>query len=510
MRGYRIQRENKRLDSFEQLNVELSNIPLYQKCIGERFFFGAMPASEADAFLTQYVLHRYGRYNLNRVLLEHIGSGKPVRYSLTGTWIRKLQDEGYVVRRWASCFLWWVELVKLWGGGVFKFTILVRGSLSGYVPAKRPYSYFVGLSAQSIKKSTPESPQYNIRNWYQNLDVRYRKGIFSHNVSCVSDDEATQYIKSPFIPLPGLGSFILFLFQGICLMGISGLNLLVGRQATAILLSEAIMAAYMRLVRKEDMAADYFFHHTYWLHRPLWTYEAEKKGANPYLYFYSTNCERFKRSDGYPEYDISCWHKMRWRNLFVWDSYQEEFVKKHLGNQVNCISTGAIYFTDSEANSSNIPDNCITVFDVQPFRESLYQPMCEPLEYYVYGTANSFLHDINSVVSKSQHKIVFKRKRNIGNKVDKRYKFYLEKIEKESTVFQMVDPDIHAIKLIEKSKAVVSMPFTSTSILAKEMKKPTVFYDPLNMLCKDDIGSHGIEILSSREELAAWINNLDK
>jgi polysaccharide biosynthesis PFTS motif protein len=136
--------------------------------------------------------------------------------------------------------------------------------------------------------------------------------------------------------------------------------------------------------------------------------------------------------------------------------------------------------------------------------------MCEPIEYYVYDTAKRFLHDINSVVSKSKHKIVFKRKRNIGNKVDKKYKFYLEKIEKENTVFQMVNPDIHALKLIEKSKAVISMPFTSTSILAKQMKKPTVFYDPLNMLCKDDIGSHGIEILSSLEELEAWINNLNR
>jgi polysaccharide biosynthesis PFTS motif protein len=201
---------------------------------------------------------------------------------------------------------------------------------------------------------------------------------------------------------------------------------------------------------------------------------------------------------------------MRWKFFFVWDSYQEEFVKKHLGHQINCISTGAIYFTDSEVNSSEIPDNCIAVFDVQPFRESLYQPMCEPIEYYVYDTAKRFLHDINSVVSKSKHKIVFKRKRNIGNKVDKKYKFYLEKIEKENTVFQMVNPDIHALKLIEKSKAVISMPFTSTSILAKQMKKPTVFYDPLNMLCKDDIGSHGIEILSSLEELEAWINNLNR
>jgi polysaccharide biosynthesis PFTS motif protein len=515
LRGYRKQKKNNRLDDLEKLSFQLSQISLYKSSSAHSFFFCEMQKHEVDAFLTQTVLHRYARYNLNPVILRSVGSGKSIRYPLCAEWIKKFQIEGYKIHSLACSLLWYIEILKLFMFGLQKFLLLLHGVVANVVsnkkkrPFTKSYSYFFGINAQCIKKSELDNTQYNLRRWFENLDVIYPKGVFTHSVKNSINDPDAQFIDSPFLPLRNLTSFLKFFFHGVGLIIISFFSLLKGRQAYAILLSDVVMSRYMRFMEEKDIAVNYFFHNSFWLHRPLWTYEAEKKGAESYLYFYSTNCERFKREEGYPQYDISCWHKMLWNNFFVWDVFQEKFIKKHLGNNVKCISTGPVYFTDSIFPLPDVSEDFIAVFDVQPFRSVIYEQLCEPLEYYTHTTAIKFLDDINYAVSKSNFgKIVFKRKRNVGDKVDKRYLRHLEKIESENETFEMVNPEIHAVKLIEKAKAVISMPFTSTSILAKEMNKPTVFYDPLNIICKDDIGSHGIKILTSRDELTLWLKNI--
>ena len=52
------------------------------------------------------------------------------------------------------------------------------------------------------------------------------------------------------------------------------------------------------------------------------------------------------------------------------------------------------------------------------------------------------------------------------------------------------------------------MPFTSTALIARELNKPTCYYDPTEVILKDDRAAHGIEIISGREELALWLDSV--
>ena len=61
-------------------------------------------------------------------------------------------------------------------------------------------------------------------------------------------------------------------------------------------------------------------------------------------------------------------------------------------------------------------------------------------------------------------------------------------------------------QVIEQAIAVISMPFTSTALIAKEMGKPSIYYDPMGRLQRDDRAAHGIPILSGIEELEEWIS----
>ena len=71
-----------------------------------------------------------------------------------------------------------------------------------------------------------------------------------------------------------------------------------------------------------------------------------------------------------------------------------------------------------------------------------------------------------------------------------------------------MDPDLSPIQVIENSIAVISMPFTSTALIARELGKPSVYYDPSGLLQKDDRAAHGIPILSGQKELKDWMSNL--
>ena len=68
-----------------------------------------------------------------------------------------------------------------------------------------------------------------------------------------------------------------------------------------------------------------------------------------------------------------------------------------------------------------------------------------------------------------------------------------------------IDPDTSAYELIEKCSAVISMPFTSTAHIARELGKPSCFYDPTGLIERDDRAAHGIPIMIGRLELQAWL-----
>ena len=100
--------------------------------------------------------------------------------------------------------------------------------------------------------------------------------------------------------------------------------------------------------------------------------------------------------------------------------------------------------------------------------------------------------------------MVLKRKRDIGSWAHPRYRALIRQFAR-STQFLAVDSDVTAIRVIEKCKVVVSMPFTSTALLGRALGKPSIYYDPQGVVQKDDRAAHGIPIVAGADELNAWM-----
>ena len=103
--------------------------------------------------------------------------------------------------------------------------------------------------------------------------------------------------------------------------------------------------------------------------------------------------------------------------------------------------------------------------------------------------------------------MLWKRKRTLGAMAHPRYRYFSERLSEQEHVV-LVDPDISAFRVIESSYAVISMPFTSTALIARALGKPSIYYDSTGRLQRDDRAAHGIEIISGPEELKDWLSKV--
>ena len=87
---------------------------------------------------------------------------------------------------------------------------------------------------------------------------------------------------------------------------------------------------------------------------------------------------------------------------------------------------------------------------------------------------------------------------------------YVSEINRISNEYEFlnIDPSIPAELIIAKAKAVISMPFTSTALVAKHLGKPSIFYDPSGLVLKDDPAAHGVMVINNKVDLIDWLNKI--
>lgn len=515
MRGYRFLKESNQLGLIAAVKNELTNTRFGKiDRNASRLFFGA-GAAQAELITRQYLLTRIGGIGLNKALLYSLGAkGYPVIYPMPKLWQQVVARHGFPVAR-MRCSLAWAGYVGIfWVYGMLSTVRQLFVSLCEIIrpqsPALGRYVYFVGLIAGNLPQSCRDGRSYDIISWYvhwkgktDNIDV------LSHGVANAKACNVGGFsvVFSPHVlpPLCTLDGLVQFIGWGLVTILLSVLDLFRGRWWHLMLLVESAKAAMARFQIPDKLARDYMFHNSGWIYRPLWTYEAEKKGSRIVFYFYSTHCESFKCPEGYPM-QVGSWQAVNWPRYLVWDEYQADFVRRAVGETVNIKVVGPIWFHDSAIEMPELPAGFVAVFDVQPHRSSRYQilGLCAPQEYYIPRTVNQFLLDIHTVIRECKGIMVHKRKRNIGKMLHPKYENLVKILKEEDDVFS-IEPDISAIKVIEGCSVVISMPFTSTALLGRELGKPSIYYDPHGVVQKDDRAAHGIQVLCGKDELRNWL-----
>ena len=517
MRGYRLMKKTNQPDIIVRVKHALKHFVLEQSVanLSVEFYGAAMPRAEIS--VRQYLLNRLAGMKLSMELTR--SRAKPISevvFPMPPEWRQILVENDFKVPQFKNKLVWQTYVIANLIYGIVMFTkILVSSAVSLINSAKlKPvrFVFFDALIPSALPNKASDHSSHDVMSWYLKW-TRETKNFdaFCHGLQGISPtmvgDTKIFAVKGPVAPLDRLDSLIKFFAWGAVAVVKAFGDAIRGQWVHAIMLKEAVKAAQARFQQPERLARAYLFHNSSCIYRPLWTYEAEKHGSAISLYFYSSNCEPFKRPNGYAKFSNDYYEVMSWPHYMVWDNYQAEFIRRSVCERAKVELVGPIWFTASLEVLPPLPLATIAVFDVQPVRASFYQRFGIDFDYYTPSNATSFLADCHAASKACGATMALKRKRKINALVHPVYESFVDRLSKKCG-FVAINSDIEATRLIEKSIAVVSMPFTSTALLARDLGKPSAYYDPHGMIQRDDRAAHGISILIGPEELQAWLANV--
>ena len=514
IRGHARLKDTNKLDKIHNLKRELAT---YKLKILDRNFSSLimgdyLSPDMMEQSIRQYLLTRLANYTINEQLILNLeNKNHKIVYPLPKEWITILENNDFRVAKKLSAIYWHAYLIALVGYSFLLFIkILFRSILTILKSVKldESYIYFSNLTSLNIPKANSKHKSYDVISWF--LRHSSNKSSFKnvkHDAKKSIDIQINgiNIYESKNGPIPNLNNwkcFFIFLFWGISVIMIALADIVRGKWWHSFILNQAILAKQASLLDSKFLAKEYFFHNTNQTYRPLWTYVAEKNGSKITLYFYSTNIETLNINPTY------YWKCMSWPMYLVWDKYQSKFLERSLGSPQNAKIVGPIWWSDNaDSHFPNISsDRTIAIFGVTPHRHSRYCLYAEEIDYVVPETCNRFIQDILDAAEKLNMKCLIKEKRDLTSEViHPKYNNFLKKTLENNNNITLIDSEVAPNRMINYSSATISLPFTAPAIIAKEMGKPSCYYDPTGMLNENHHGSHGVTLVNNKEDLYNWI-----
>ena len=514
-KGYRILKSTNRLDFIDNLKIKLTNTLIDTRINKTNFIKIDSNIVPLEICVRQFILQRFIGIDFNKEILATIADKKKkFVYPLPKEWLNILQLNGINTNNLICNLFWYYQVFKFWLIACYELMYQIIVSFN-FIISSSPKSvanfiHFDSLGIENIPTKSG-SFDYGIFSWYSNKYDTKNIEYFTHTVPVkneiiLNDKIKTKYLSRPFYPILTFSSLLIFFYNSIFRIMISFFLVFKGEWWNALLLRDSMFSKIIDLNQNAGIAKRYIFNNSKWIYRPLWTYTAEKHNSEIFFYFYSTNIERFK-AESKTTPICNSWNLMSWSNYIVWDNYQADFIKNVSIFPYKLDVAGPVYFVFANEVDIDIENNSIAVFDIQPVKSTFYESLGISKEYYVPEVANPFLNDVFESITTLNYPIAFKRKRNIGKLAHYKYVSEINRISKEYH-FLNIDPSIPAELIIAKAKAVISMPFTSTALVAKHLGKPSIFYDPSGFVVKDDPAAHGIMVINNKVDLMDWLNKI--
>jgi polysaccharide biosynthesis PFTS motif protein len=460
----------------------------------------------------QYILLYLTGTKLNAILLKFLSTNESIVIPLPDEWLQTLTDNNIKVSKFLSKIFFLFFALKQYIIGVLQFfSYLIKNLLYQFKKkeiSRESFSYLMYLHTDCLPPRDGSS-NYNIIEWYLKWDGK-AEGItqIQHGVK-VSDyyHSETLISNSSYIPkIENAYKLLLFALWGISSIFIALFNLLIGRLQYCIMFREAIENKIISLTRNSHLAREYLFNNENMFYRPLWTYTAESKGSKITYYNWAASFGDFLGPHGYPPAEIGE-RIQNWPNILQWAMPYGKYLQSILvstSSEVKIVDP--IYYCDFGSESYKSDKPLISIFDVTPQRTYFMDVLVPSVEYRTYIVGKKFLEDIYEIATQNGFNLLWKRKRNYSARHHKAYIKFAEEFSKRPGVIS-ANPRSSAFHVVQQSKAVISVPFTSTALIAESFNIPSVYYDPSKILFNEDRAAQGIPLVSGKEELKNWFQS---
>lgn len=498
-------------DLINEIRNEIANHQIVIKnSVIENSFFSKN--TNIQLVFHQYLLSKLLGTMFNRIVLFNIYRNKKIIYPLPIAWLKIIENSGLKVSYFWSVCCFYLFVIFSFLAGIFSFFQHLFTN-SKRVKLNQKYTYFFDLNHQCFP-SKNDDHSYDVISWYSKI---YQKTVVNslddkvivHSVSDVTNynyvGHDIVYARDHFPRISLINLFFKFIPATIYTILIVFFTF---RIRNIILLKEIIDMYVFKFGEDNAIADHYFFSFTNLLYRPLWTYTAEEKEANLIFYFYACNIsnykEKFKKYSTVPEF----FQVFSWPKYLVWNNHHAEYINKLIKYPSDIEVVGPIGYQDSPVPIEKLNKPALLVFDIQPFKLTYSIPVsCGAQKHrYDYKVRVDFYNDIHDICNELGIDLFFKRKKN-NPRTHKGYMSFIKSFIKNDNVFE-INPDVSAFRLCKKFDVVLSMPFTSTAVIADFYGKKSIYYDPSGKIQKDDRASHNLNVINGKFELREYLFNL--
>ncbi len=476
---------------------------------GKLFSESSLPA--LDAYLKQIML-RSNRSVINpQIMLWASDSTKnKLKIPYPKEWRNFLLQEGIISSEIGSTIAFLYAQIRAWGRFFLMFRHHLLMSLHSYENLNGNYTVFSSVFLGAIPINERANQHSTVIDWFAKGErIPKNSNIVIQTRTVKEVTSWDKKILSPYI-LPKLdwAGRLRYFAGAVRIFFLAFIFWMKGSWKAPYVASSALDICYVDQIK--IIPRSFFFSNSDYAVRPFWSYEVEKNGSQVLLYFYSANINCFYEGQTEDAPPPPGYISMSWPRYLVIDEAQKRFLQK------TCKSTGAIEvvgsidFSDSDDILPEIPKRSLALFDVSPFKYEHVASLALIAPYYNSDILTQFLEDITECTKQLDINLVWKRKREIPDEVmSENYMRIVSNVQNDPHVV-FVPPGIAARRLLPKVKASLSIPFTSTAILAKEMGIESAFYDPTGNLKYLSGLSRNLPVLGSKDILLHWLEGVFK
>lgn len=477
-------------------------------------FFGLVPPAfraDAETCLKQVMYSPARDSGLWAELICHLaGDTRPVALPGPTPWRAALAEQGVPISTWRSRLGFFVLQFNAMKEGLGALKRLVRHWRSGdKIDGAPPYVLFPGVRDHYLPSLEPRKDQrWDLISWYRRSSVRDPR---TTEIRVTSFDDLSgndlSGIRQVDVPLPGLSGteWPRFIFRAVLMIFWASMRWVTGAWWTPFILPQAIYLAYARHLSVNRLPLQACFNSTQKIVRPLWTYDAERRGTRVMIILYSKNVSVFIPSNPQVPDTAPDFAQVSWPEFVIWDNdHERELVATGVNPKARFTKVGLIGLADSPRDFAALPHPSVAVFDVDAVSITYGALRGFARPYWNHENTLAFVEGAFRAIRAAGALPVYKPKGYLGGKLLRpRPQAFLDLVERYDAV--LLDGMINANRVITATDASISMPFTSTAASSAYLARPSVYFDPTADLQNHLALAGDVSVLFDVAELEEWV-----
>lgn len=238
--------------------------------------------------------------------------------------------------------------------------------------------------------------------------------------------------------------------------------------------------------------------------RPFWTYGLEQKGTEVGLVNFS-NSGIPNLSKGFEEYDAAI-ILYNWTNVFCCSHRQfQQILTKSIPNvELNLKYVGVPWYRDELTDQIPTTKNYIAVFDFETHEKHYGITTMNELGYGSEIMNEKFLLPIIDAAYNLGLNVVHKPKRKKLVAENTEASRLLDRLNCHGNYIRL-EAYVSPVRVIRDATCVVSMPPTTTALIAKELNIPSAYFDCFGKIMADDPSLENVKLVTTGFQLEEWL-----